>query len=237
MAKLKPFLDWPNANSGAFTVLFTAVVAVATVFYVRLTRALVAETRRMRKVQTEPQVTVRVESSEKWISMAMLVIENIGGGPAFDLKLASIPDFVGIKDRPLSQFGPFKHGVRVLTPGQKISTLLVNLVDRVGELEDPAGPLSLTVKAEYRGTLGEKYESSFPIDFLHMIGSRSFGKPPLHAIAGSLDEIQKELSRFGGGTRRLQVIAYSPEDVRRELDEDMAQMQRSTIPENNRPGD
>ena len=42
-------------------VAFTGVVALSTVVYAFLTWRLVSETRRMREVQTEPRVSVRVE--------------------------------------------------------------------------------------------------------------------------------------------------------------------------------
>jgi len=51
-------LDLLNRNSGAFTVLFSAVVALATVVYAILTWRLVTETKEMREVQTEPKIFV-----------------------------------------------------------------------------------------------------------------------------------------------------------------------------------
>jgi hypothetical protein len=221
---VRSLLDWLNSNAGAFNVLFAAVVAAATVFYALLTRALVAETRRMREAQTEPQVTIRVESSEQWINFLMLIIENIGGGAAYELRLAATPDFEDVPGRPLSAFGPFKHGVRMLAPRQRISTLLVNIVGRASEIEHPEEPLAFSVRAQYRGALGKQYDESFPIDFKHLVGSRTLGKPPLHAIAGSLDDIQKTLSKLGGTAHRLQVVAYAPDDLKCELDEELADL-------------
>jgi primosomal protein N'' len=47
-----------NANTGALNLLFAGVVAAATVVYAWLTAKLVAETRRLRQVQTEPHIEV-----------------------------------------------------------------------------------------------------------------------------------------------------------------------------------
>lgn len=44
-----------NDNSGAFTVIFAFIVAIATVIYVILTWRLISETRRLREAQTELQ--------------------------------------------------------------------------------------------------------------------------------------------------------------------------------------
>ena len=43
-------------------VLFTGVVAASTVVYAKLTGKLVSETQRLREVQTEPRVSIRVEA-------------------------------------------------------------------------------------------------------------------------------------------------------------------------------
>lgn len=55
-------LDFLNKNSGALTVLFTAVVTISTVIYSVLTGKLVSETKRMRRVQTEPKIEVTIKS-------------------------------------------------------------------------------------------------------------------------------------------------------------------------------
>ena len=53
-------LEFLNQNSGAFTVIFSALVAIATIVYAILTGRLVSETRKMRGVQTEPKVSVTI---------------------------------------------------------------------------------------------------------------------------------------------------------------------------------
>ncbi|MGH9203325.1 MAG: hypothetical protein ACRD2A_19020, partial [Vicinamibacterales bacterium] len=77
-------LDFLNRNSGAFNVIFALVVAGATVVYVILTHRLVTETRRMREAQTEPVVLVRIEPSDAWINLILLIVENVGPGAAYD---------------------------------------------------------------------------------------------------------------------------------------------------------
>ena len=69
---MQHFLDFLNANSGAINVLFSFIVAFATVIYAVLTIVLVLETRRMRKSQTDPDVVVRIQPSESWINFIRL---------------------------------------------------------------------------------------------------------------------------------------------------------------------
>ena len=82
MAELLEFL---NKNSGALTVLFTAVVTIATIVYAALTRVLVNETRMMREVQTEPKLQVTVSSLDFAIHIVRLHVRNVGLGPALNV--------------------------------------------------------------------------------------------------------------------------------------------------------
>ena len=54
----KWFLNFLNSNTGSFTLLFTFIVALATVVYAVLTWRLVSETEKLRIVQTEPDISV-----------------------------------------------------------------------------------------------------------------------------------------------------------------------------------
>jgi len=63
----KLILEFLNQNSGAFSVLFSGLVALATVVYVVLTWKLVSETKKMRKVQTEPKICVFIQPREEYI--------------------------------------------------------------------------------------------------------------------------------------------------------------------------
>src|SRR2546428_401026 len=68
--------------------IFAAVVAVSTVCYVLLTWNLVEETRELRRLETEPQVSVYAEPSPRAFIFFDLVIANIGRGPAYYVRLS-----------------------------------------------------------------------------------------------------------------------------------------------------
>ncbi len=68
--------------------IFTGVVAASTVFYAVLTRQLVIETRRLREVQTEPRVSVRVETDHTGRHGYELTISNEGQGVAKNVRFA-----------------------------------------------------------------------------------------------------------------------------------------------------
>ena len=61
-----------NQNSGALTVIFTAVVTISTLVYAVLTAVLVSETKKMREVQTEPKVKITLRPLESAVNIVRL---------------------------------------------------------------------------------------------------------------------------------------------------------------------
>ena len=86
-----------NNNSGALQALFAGIVMLATVVYAYLTAQLVAETKRMREVQTEPNIEITASPREEFVNIITLRIENIGLGPAYniDFVLSGLSNSIG----------------------------------------------------------------------------------------------------------------------------------------------
>jgi hypothetical protein len=205
-------LKFLNDNSGAFTVVFTVVVAVATVFYAVLTWRLVKETERMRAAQTDPHVAVRIEPSDVWINLVMLVIENVGAGPAYDVKLSVTPDFTTANKQPLSELGMFKYGLPYMAPGQRVSHFLTSVTEDMPELEKADGRYRFTITARYRTAGGAQQESDYPIDFMQLIGLSTIGEPPLRDINKQLEKLAHSLAHIEGGFGRMKVDVYTETD-------------------------
>lgn len=124
---MQGILNFVNDNNGAFIVLFSFLVAGATIVYAILTWKLVSETKKIRKVQTEPDVCAYIETIGGWMPFTRLKIENIGLGPAHDIKFEINQDFEVAEDLKLSDLAFIKHGIRYLAPKQKISPFLFSL--------------------------------------------------------------------------------------------------------------
>ncbi|MDE2179943.1 MAG: hypothetical protein KGJ40_03730 [candidate division NC10 bacterium] len=210
------FLDFLNRNSGAFNVIFAMVVAVATVFYAVLTRRLVSETQRMRLAQTEPLVSVRIESSEAWINLIILVVENVGPGPAYDVRLFVTPDFEMRHGQHLSDLGLFRHGLRHLAPHQRISLFLTSVSGQIDEIQKADSRYRFEVRATYRSILGTVHEDLYPIDFLHFVGLITVGTPPLQKMSRDIEKIRESIGRFESGWRKLAVDIFTASDRERE---------------------
>lgn len=206
------FLGFLNRNSGAFNVIFAMVVAIATVFYAVLTRRLVVETRRMREAQTEPLVLVRLEPSEAWINLITLIVENVGPGPAHEVRLSVTPDFEMRKGQHLSELGLFRYGIRHLAPGQRISVHLTSMVGQIEESQRPDTRFRFEITTTYSSSLGTSYRRVYPIDFLHLVGMRTIGTPPLQQMAKDLEKIREAIGHFASGFRKVQVDVFTASD-------------------------
>ena len=75
-------IDFLNENAGLLTIVFSGVVTSATVVYAILTWRLVAETRRMREIQTEPDISITTLNREESVSLVDIRFQNIGLGTA-----------------------------------------------------------------------------------------------------------------------------------------------------------
>jgi hypothetical protein len=207
-----------NANSGAINLLFSLVVAGATVFYAVLTHRLVSETKRMREVQTEPALSIWSEPSDHGINFLNLVIENSGQGAAHEIALVPTPNFQRFRGKYLGDLGLFKHGIRHLAPRQRITFFLTSMLDAVHGSADDLSRLDFVIEARYRSGVGRQYVDSFPIHFESFEGFGTIGTPPLISIAQDLDRLQKDIGHIASGFKKLQVVVSTRRDVARDYE-------------------
>ena len=205
-------LEFLNQNSGAFAVIFSAVVATATVIYAILTWRLVSETRKMREAQTEPKISVTIKPREEWISFIDMVIQNIGLGPAYNIKFEVNPDFEYVKGKFLSELGFMKNGLKYLAPNQKLQFFLTSMIENFEEKTKKP----FEIKVVYQNSISKTYEDAYLIDFSQLIGLSQLGEPPLYKIAKNIESIQKDIQHFSTGFHRMKVIRYTKEDVEEE---------------------
>jgi len=208
-------LEFLNENSGAFAVAFSAVVAIATIVYAILTWRLVSETRKMREAQTEPKISVTIQPREEWISLIDMVIQNIGLGPAYNIKFEIKPDFEYAKGNFLSELGLIKSGLRYLAPNQKLQFFLTSMIENFEEKTKKP----FKVKVTYQNSMGKKYEDAYVIDFSQLIGLRRLGRPPLYEIAKNIEKIKEDLHLLSIGFRRMKVSRYTKEDIEEEQEQ------------------
>jgi len=216
---LTNILNFLKQNSEALTVIFTAVVTLSTVVYATLTALLVSETRKMRKVQTEPKIHITIDSFDCAIDIVRLNIQNIGLGPAS--KLQFHPSVISGGEsaekllRELTESNFFNTGLRYFGPGQNVYSSYTKTT------EDFEGKLSsiLSFKLNYKSATGEKHNEEIILDMSELKGRYQLGKPNLYAIAQSLEKMQIDVGHIANGFNRVQADIYSSEDRKTKREE------------------
>ncbi len=219
-------LEFLNKNSGALTVLFTAVVTVATAVYAALTWVLVKETRMMREVQTEPKLQVTVSSFDFAIHIVRLHVRNVGLGPALNVTFKSKVLAGGQSaEKLLAEFTDvnfFSVGLKHFGPGQERVSAYTQLT------EDHDGKMAsvIAIDVTYSSSTGKRYSDSLVVDMSELKGGYQLGKPYAYAIAQSLERMQKDIHHLTTGFHRIKANIYTSEDRAEESAEAQARREQ-----------
>ena len=212
-------IDFLNKNSGALNVIFTGVVTIATAVYAVLTWKLVAETRLMREVQTEPRLSVTLRSIDEAIHIARLHFQNIGQGPAFNVKFSPrVESGNELSASLLEEFTKpnyFQTGLSYFGPGHE----RLSMYTQLNQNHDAKLSTVLAFDVTYESVTGKKYKDTLIVDMSEHKGTHQLGKPHLYAIALSLEKLQKDVDRLVSGNKRVQADVFSEEDRTREQKE------------------
>jgi len=212
-------ISFLNQNSGALTVVFTAVVTLATVVYAALTAILVIETRKLRLVQTEPRIEITVDSLDFAVHIVRLCIRNIGEAPAKNVTFEPVVlDGGEVGKTLLSEFltpNFFNTGLRYFGPRQfRYSGYTQTSVD----FEEKAASV-ICFKVSYESVTGKKYKDELVVDMAEIRGRYQLGKPNLYSIAKSMEKIQGDLHHVVIGFKRIKVDNYNADDREEEARE------------------
>lgn len=208
--------DYLNQNAGALTVAFTAIVTLSTLVYAVLTAVLVTETKKMRKVQTEPLIEIAIEPLEEAINIIRLRIKNIGLGPARNVSFKSkVLNGGEGAQKLLSEFTDanfFKTGLNYLGPNQQVHSKYTQMTENFEQKIKSV----LQFKIEYESVTGKAYDETVVIDLSEMKGMSQLGIPNLYSIAKNLEKIQKDIYQITSGFKKIQTDIYTHADREKE---------------------
>lgn len=226
-------LKFLNDNAGAFNLLFSAVVAVATVVYAKLTASLVRETKQLREAQTEPALEVFFRSRDESMSFLDIVVKNIGQGPAYEVRFEFSANTADVAAEELlgrlKNLSSINSGINLLYPGQEFfsfwTDIRKNLNDKL--------KTKVTVTSTCKSAAGTIYRKQHVLDLSEMEGLERIGTPPLLMIARNVEKLQKDIHDLSSGWHKLKVDAYTAEDrerEEREQEEFIAESQKHSDP-------
>jgi len=201
-------------SSENLQVVFAAIVSIATVAYSILTIVLVEETIKLREVQTEPEIVVYLQIPEDLPSFFHIVVRNIGGGTAYNVRWKFDQNAILAKERGSRLDGQhfFTKGADYFAPGQVYSSMF-----GVGPelLQDPPAP-ALLLQVSYENRQRKKYFREYSIDPMQFYGRSWIGGRGLPEIASSLKDIKKDLDHVVSGFSRLNVNIYDSNERSKE---------------------
>ena len=188
------------------SLIFSGVVAISTVIYAILTWKLVSETKKMREVQTEPKLSIFIESNPKHHVLKDLVVQNIGLGPAHDVKFETHSDFKLITGKALDELKLIKNGIKYLSPNNRYQFLLANLYQNFkGKANHP-----FEIKVSYKNSLGKLYSDSFIIDFSIWEDLLYLDDKSNEEIVNQLKEINRTIERLNSSIEEFKSTSEEP---------------------------
>ena len=197
-------------------VAITAVaVTILTAFYAWLTSRLVSETQKMRRVQTNPRVSVRVEMDHTGMSGYELVVRNEGQGPARNVRFAFNGDssyfrngVVGRAPPCVEELAIIKNGLDHLEAGQTFRFFLGTVTPQEFER---ASQSPWVFHTEYEDMYGKFLKDTYTVDFSFFSGM-FFEPDRLEEISTALKDLQKDLHRLTEGHAKVHVVVQARDD-------------------------
>lgn len=140
--------------------------------------------------QTEPRIAIYLKTREEFISIIDIFIENLGSGPANQIKINIDNDYEYHPNYKISELGVFKEGIEFLSPECKRVLFTVSALENY----DTFIKTKLHFQIKYQDIYGNQYESQSKINFAELTGSYMTGKPPQYKMVDELSGIKKELA-------------------------------------------
>jgi hypothetical protein len=180
--------QWDVISSLVTTAAFVLAAIVAWIAYRQLQHSRAAH-----RDQTRPYVLVNVERSPEAFSMLDLVLQNVGTGPALNVRMTATPPMKRAKDDdyPLWKSRIFTEPIAMMPPGFRLAAFFDSAVHRNDV--DPPLPPSHEIHLTYEDSSGHRYDDTQVVDVtLH--DDLLFGEVlSTHHVATSLREVAKLL--------------------------------------------
>lgn len=166
-------------------------------------------THKMLRNSNKPHIVVRLDINNTHTdSLINIVVENIGTGPAKDIKIIpSCSDTKKLFDLPLEKIGFIKHGIEYLANGQTKESFLTSIIGKFEKQKKT--PIS--VQVTYKDSAGKSYPSeTFTLDFYEFdwVGTTGLKTTAghLHTISQTLSETLKQVSAISEIRNELETL-------------------------------
>ncbi|NIP39234.1 MAG: hypothetical protein GWO07_11470 [Candidatus Dadabacteria bacterium] len=177
-------IEFFNNNVGFVGGILTLVIALSTVVYAVFTGRLAVETSRLRKVQSDPLISIILEPYSFAMHYIKIKIQNVGQGPAYNISYTFKENIDIGKNRHLSDLKYLKEW-KYLKPSQELESNLGSYAD----LKDK----KIYIKVNYENSKSEKFEEEFELIVNDFESIEHLGGDPLYDISQNTKKIEENL--------------------------------------------
>jgi hypothetical protein len=139
-------MNWLNSNSAAITATATVLLTFITGYYAFITLGLLRENKEIRAAMNQPDLAIYATAHEGYINFLNLVVENVGPGAAYDVKLSTEQEIGANTDLDLRKLGLFRHTLGFFASRHKIEHFFASMAESWDELMSRP----LEIQATYR---------------------------------------------------------------------------------------
>jgi len=195
----------------------TAALVLATAALAWLTHLLVRETRKTREVQSEPEVLVTVEPS-RFPPYFDLVIENIGRGTAYNVKITPPEGFTAKLGASVRDYTNM-YSIQLLKPHSPLRTALGTF--------DEIRPTQQAWAVTYSAKDGRQFTTTCETNLSVYKPMIILDADPLRELAKSVKAIERSVRHFVPIIGRLGVNVFTAKDRAAEIREQQERRRRA----------
>lgn len=171
--------------------------AVATIYYAKLTRSMVAEMQYGNEMLSRPNLNVLLEPSKKYPQMLELSLVNTGNAPAYNVRLSNPngADFPGLFHKG-EELAIFRKQIPVFSEKQEIRTLFLHFPDFYNKKTENT-ELHFKVTYSFKTRKGEENKTSaFRYDLLIWENTSCHAEGTIADMVEQQKEIKEALKKI-----------------------------------------
>jgi len=169
---------------------FAIILTIFTINYANSTKELVKNSGQQSEIMRQqsdimndqyeasknPKIICYVQNHPENPHIIMMIIKNIGGGIAKDIKFCSEPDFYSISGPLNENVDIFKKekGLSYMVPDHRIEFVLTNFQEEFDKKRETLFSIIVT----YTNKDGISFKEEYPIQLYQFWGTQYFRKPP-----------------------------------------------------------
>jgi hypothetical protein len=190
--------------------VLAVVVVVSYYLFIKIYKDTLYEMRASRSAEGRPQVLFEADYTR--IPLIDIVVRNVGGGTAKDLRF----DFSALIESPtgfvLSERGYFQAGITFLGSGEEVRSFWGTFNDLLELLREKGLDEGITVTVKYQDLGGESYEDRWTINPLHYEGEPLVGRyKGINDLVEVVEKISTDVEKI---STDLQELVRSWEEAR-----------------------